>query len=73
MDKYLNDSIKSLDISEKTLNILLNNGISNIKDLWKTNRRELKKINLTDTEINNIIIKMQLLGIDLNKKIYRDK
>lgn len=58
MDKYLNNSIKRSNISEKTLNILLNNGISNIKDLW---------------EINSIIIKMQLLGIDLNKKIYRDK
>jgi len=52
--------------------ILLDNGINNIKDLWYLNRKQLKKINLSDIEINNIIIRMQLLGIDLNKKVYRD-
>ena len=32
--------------------------------------KDLKKMNLTDKEINYISIKLQLKGIDLNKKKY---
>lgn len=33
-------------------------------------KKRFKKMNLTDKEINYISIKLQLKGIDLNKKIY---
>ena len=33
-------------------------------------RRELKNIGLKDSQINHIIIKMQLKGLDLNEKMY---
>lgn len=33
-------------------------------------KKDLKKMNFEDREIQQIIIKLQLVGIDLNKKIY---
>ena len=41
-----------------------------IKDLWKMKRKELKQLGFSDNEISQIIIKLQLNAIDLNKKIY---
>ncbi len=41
-----------------------------IKDLWKMKRKELKQLGFSDNEISQIIIKLQLNDIDLNKKIY---
>ncbi|MBQ4634003.1 MAG: hypothetical protein IJB71_01495 [Bacilli bacterium] len=38
-----------------------------IKDLWILKRKELKKLGFNDHEI---IIKLELIGLDLNKKIY---
>ena len=40
-----------------------------INDLWKLNRHELKQLGLTDQQINQIIIRLQLIGLDLNKKV----
>lgn len=33
-------------------------------------KKDLKKMNFEDREIQQTIIKLQLVGIDLNKKIY---
>ena len=34
------------------------------------NRKKLKAIGLKDSEIKQVIIKLQLLGLDLNKRMY---
>lgn len=69
----LNNSIETLGLDNDITNILLKNNINTINDLWCLSRKELKKMMLSDNKINNITIKMQLLGIDLNKKVYHDK
>lgn len=66
----LNDSITKLGLNDKIKIILFNHSINTIKDLWKLKRADLKNLSLNNDEINQIIIKMQLKGIDLNYKIY---
>ncbi len=68
--KYLDSEIETLNIDSCTQNKLKINNIKYIKDLWILKRKDLKMINLTDKEINNIIVKLQLNGLDLNKKKY---
>ena len=64
------DDIKKLGLSNKINSVLKENGINIISDLWSLNRKELKKLSLTDKEIKSIIISLQLQGLDLNNKIY---
>lgn len=44
--------------------------IFNVYDLWIKTRKDLKELNFLDSEINHIRIKLQLSGLDLNKKTY---
>ena len=67
---YLEKPIEELDISNKTINLLKDNNITYISDVWIKKRKDLKNLKLSDSEINQIIIKLQLNGCDLNKKIY---
>lgn len=69
----LNQSIKELDLESNILDKLLNHNINTVKDLWKLKRSQLKDFDLNNDEVNQIIIKMQLYGIDLNKKVYDKK
>jgi DNA-directed RNA polymerase alpha subunit len=68
--KYVENNIEDMSLSKKTLDKLKSNGINTVKDLWILKRSELKKYTLTDSEINQIIVKLQLNGLDLNKKEY---
>lgn len=65
----LNNSIKILNLESDVENILIDNQILKVKDLWSLNRKALKNIDLTDNQIHSIIVKLQLNGIELNKKI----
>lgn len=67
----LNQDIKKLDLESSLIKRLKNNSINTVHDLWKLKRSDLKRIGLNDNEINQIIIKMQLKGLDLNQKIYK--
>lgn len=67
---YLDKKIDILDLNKETIELLKVNNIIIISDLWNMNRRKLKDIGLKDPDIKQIIIKLQLLGLDLNKKIY---
>lgn len=63
------------DIEVLNLGSMINNrlkyyNIILIKDLWELTRKDIKKLGFSDNEISQIIIKLQLYGIDLNKKIY---
>ncbi len=64
----LDQDISYLNLNPKIINILKDNDILSVYDFWIQNRKNLKKINLNDQEIKEIIIKLELHGIDLNKK-----
>lgn len=67
---FLNSSIYALKLNDEIYTKLINNDILTILNLWNLNRKQLKKMKFTDNELNQIVIKMQLHGFDLNKKIY---
>ena len=66
----LDKKIETLGLKDSINKILIDNNIVLINDLWIRNRKSLKKLNLSDKDIQNIIIKLQLVGLDLNKKKY---
>lgn len=68
MNIDLKEMINKLDIDE-SITIKLNEfNVFTISDLIKLKRTDLKELNLTPSEIKQIIIKLELHGIDLNKK-----
>ena len=66
----LTKNIDYLKLNNNTLEKLKNNNILTIEDLWNTNRHILKDYSLKDSEIKDVIIKLQLIGMDLNHKKY---
>lgn len=67
------DLVKNIDylkINDNTTQKLKNNNILTIEDLWNTNRHILKDYSLMDSEIKEVSIKLQLIGMDLNRKKY---
>ena len=72
--KKINDNLKKdikiLDLDKECLTILKDNRINLIEDLWLLTRKDLKMFGINDKDIKYISIKLQLLGLDLNKKIY---
>lgn len=62
-------TIYNLNFSQNILNKLRLNNINSIEKLWKISRKELRILGFTYEEINLIAIKLQLNGLDLNKKI----
>lgn len=67
---WIEDKIEKLIISTKLKEKLSLSKIKTIKDLWQLKRKDLKNSTFTDQEINELIIALQLEGLDLNKKIY---
>ena len=68
MYNILNKDISSLNLDNKLKIILKNNNINNIEDLWIKNRKNLKDLGITDKEIKEITIQLELNGLDLNKR-----
>ena len=68
--KCLDNPIEDLNIKNTITQKLKKNNILVIKDIWKLKRKDLKNLDFSDDEINQIIIKLQLRGLDLNKKVY---
>lgn len=66
----LNKNISELGLDVDTLEKLQSKKVYIINDLWKLKRTDLKEFDLSDVEINQIIIKLQLCGIDLNERVY---
>lgn len=66
----IDQQIDTLNLSSKIVQKLQDNELNIIKDLWMLNRKKLKEIGFTDSEIKSIIIALQLEGLDLNKKKY---
>ena len=68
--KILEKGIEELSLDTKALKLLKENDIITVEDLWRKKRKDLKELNFSDSEITTIAIKLQLYGLDLNKKIY---
>ena len=64
----LNDSINCLKLEKDLIKRLEDNNIIIVKDLWQMKRQELKDLGFNNKDINELIIKLQLSGLDLNKK-----
>lgn len=64
------EDISILELGPKVNKLLKSNNINTIGDLWILNKKRLKEMGLVDSDIKFISIKLQLLGLDLNKKIY---
>lgn len=66
----ITENINTLNLTSNIIKTLKDNNINTINDLWILTRKDLKELGLTDKEIKQIVISLQLNGIDLNKKIY---
>ena len=72
-NKILNSDISILGLDNKINEKLRSNELNLVNEIWSLGRKELKNFELSDSEINQIIIKLQLNGVDLNRKIYTNK
>ncbi len=68
---YTEQNIMELKVNSDTLSLLRENNVNTINDIWSLKRTDLKKIGVADSQINHIRIKLQLMGLDLNKKKYK--
>ncbi len=66
--KYLDEDIDYLKLNTNITETLKQHNIFKIRDLWVCNRKTLKEFNLVDPDIKQIVIKLELLGLDLNRK-----
>lgn len=64
------EEITKLNLTSDLTKKLYDKNIKLISDIWILKRKDLKDLGLTDKEIKNIVISLQLEGLDLNKKIY---
>lgn len=67
----LDVSIENLKLPREITKKLKELSLCTIEDLWKCKRLFLKSQGLTDSEIYQIQIQLQLLSIDFNKKVYK--
>lgn len=70
---YIEKNINILDLDKSIVEVFRKNDIVTIEQLWVLNRKKLKELGLKDNEIKQITIKLQLLGLDLNKRVYNLK
>lgn len=68
---FLNDNVDKLNFKKNVYDVLTSHDINSVHDLWCLKRKELKDWGLRDSEIKDVVIALQLLGLDLNKKKYR--
>ena len=69
-NKHLEKDISVLELSSSIEKFLRANEINYIKDIWVLKRKDLKSLGLKDSDINTIVVKLQLFGLDINKKVY---
>ena len=67
---YIEKNINILDLDKSIVEVFRKNDIVTIEQLWVLNRKKLKELGLKENEIKQITIKLQLLGLDLNKRVY---
>ena len=67
---YAEKDIKILELDSDVVKVLVDNDIKTVGDVWVLNRKKLKALGLKDSDIKQVIIKLQLLGLDLNNRMY---
>lgn len=67
MDKKLENNISFLRLGKNITNKLVNNNINTILNLCNYSRMELTELDFSNEQINEIIIALQLLGLDLKR------
>ena len=70
INRIKNYRLEDLKLTNDILNKMNKNNIRSIEDVWILKRTDLKQMGFSNEEINLIIIELELLGLDLNKKIY---
>ena len=68
MNSFLDKDITYLNLDNNISSILEKNNIFKVNDLWVYNKKNLKSIGMTNSDIKKIMIKLELLGLELNKK-----
>lgn len=69
-NKYIDKDISILGLDDNIACLLTNNEIRTVNDLWLKTKKDLKSYGLKDKDIKYVSIKLQLIGLDLNKKMY---
>lgn len=69
-NKYISKDISILELDDNIDSLLKANEIKTVNDLWLKTKKELKSCGLNDKDIKYVSIKLQLIGLDLNKKMY---
>ena len=69
-NKSISKDISILELDDNIDSLLKANAIKTVNDLWIKSKKELKSYGLNDKDIKYVSIKLQLIGLDLNKKMY---
>lgn len=72
-EKFKKQSINRLDIPDRAIKILENNGITMLGNLIDNSKSDLKKWGLEQFEINKINIELQLIGSNLKGSLWWKK
>lgn len=67
---YIDKDISILGLDDNIACLLTKNEIRTVNDLWLKTKNDLKNYGLKDKDIKYVSIKLQLIGLDLNKKMY---
>ena len=70
MNKYIYKDISILGLDDNIACLLTKNEIRTVNELWLKTKKDLKNYGLKDKDIKYASIKLQLIGLDLNKKMY---
>lgn len=68
-NKLLKQSIRRLDVKDNILQVLEENKINSLGKLCGKSKSDLKKLELTQNQINKIEVEMQLLGLNLKNSL----
>lgn len=68
--KVFDKNIELLNLDIKLLDYLKDNNINKISELWEMSKKDLMKMGLSYDDVREVSIKLQLCGLDLNKRIY---
>lgn len=69
-NKYIDKDISILGLDDNIVCLLTKNEIRTVNELWLKTKKDLKNYGLKDKDIKYVSIKLQLIGLDLNKKMY---
>lgn len=67
MKKILNEDVTTLNLHRNINTKLKNNNINTVVELCNYSRMELAEIQVSNSEINDIAIGLQLIGLDLKR------